>query len=171
MAKTEPAMVVADAGPLIHLDELSALGVLSDFSAILVPDTVWNEVAHHRRQALRQAEIQQLHRIQVNPSARVVALSSLYALHNGETEALSLCLESSVNTLLTDDTAARLAAKSLDIVTHGTLGLLVRAARLGHRTSSEVLELLAAVPTQTTLHIRPSLLDEVIGRVKQEWGG
>jgi hypothetical protein len=33
--------VVCDAGPLIHLDELGCLDMLADFSAVLVPDSVW----------------------------------------------------------------------------------------------------------------------------------
>ncbi len=76
---------------------------------------------------------------------------------------------SGYNVLLTDDTATRLAAKSLSIPTHGTLGLLIRSVRQHLRTQSEVLALLAAIPQQTTFHIRPSLLNEVVARVKAEW--
>ena len=34
-------LVVCDAGPLIHLDELGCVDLLSDFSEVLVPETVW----------------------------------------------------------------------------------------------------------------------------------
>jgi len=46
MATTEsPALiVVCDAGPLIHLDEIDALDLLADFPRVLVPDAVWREV-------------------------------------------------------------------------------------------------------------------------------
>ena len=71
--------------------------------------------------------------------------------------------------LITNDTAARLAAKSMHIATHGTLGLLIRSVRQQLRHPSEVLALLAAIPEQTTLHIRPSLLNEVIAQVAEEW--
>ena len=37
-------VVVADAGPLIHLDELDCLDLLNDFKQIMVPDAVWREV-------------------------------------------------------------------------------------------------------------------------------
>ncbi|TRW97206.1 hypothetical protein EKO24_007705 [Candidatus Methylobacter oryzae] len=70
---------------------------------------------------------------------------------------------------MTDDTAARLAAKNLNISAHGTLGLLIRAVRQRLRTPSEVLALLAAIPQQTSLHIRPSLLSDVIFQVRTEW--
>ena len=51
MAKTSTALVVADAEPLIHLDELDALDVLSDFKEILVPNAVWLEVQQHQPKA------------------------------------------------------------------------------------------------------------------------
>ena len=47
-----PPLVVCDAGPLIHLDELDALGLLVDFAEVLVPDAVWREVERHRPRAL-----------------------------------------------------------------------------------------------------------------------
>jgi predicted nucleic acid-binding protein len=170
MARTKPALVVADAGPLIHLDELASLDVLRDFAEVFVPNAVWLEVQHHRPQALQQAGVKLVHLPPPAPSAKINALTAIYTLHHGEREALALCLDQAINVLLTDDTAARLAAKSLNITTHGTLGLLIRAVRQELCTSSEVLELLAAIPQQTSLHIRPSLLNEVIARVKAEWG-
>lgn len=38
MGKTR-AFVVADAGPIIHLDELGCLDILYDFEQVSVPDT------------------------------------------------------------------------------------------------------------------------------------
>ncbi|MCD2452406.1 hypothetical protein GO003_018635 [Methylicorpusculum oleiharenae] len=62
-------------------------------------------------------------------SPLVKALKPLYTLHIVEQEALHLCVEFGDCLLLTDDTAARLAAKSLSIPADGTLGLLFRAIR------------------------------------------
>ena len=45
MAKIDAPAVVADAGPLIHLDELSALDVLADYREIWVPDEVGAAIA------------------------------------------------------------------------------------------------------------------------------
>jgi len=50
--------VVCDAGPLIHLDELGCLDLLSDFQAVLVPGLVWREVVQHRAAALEQGAVQ-----------------------------------------------------------------------------------------------------------------
>ena len=41
-------VAVADAGPLIHLDELGAIALLSVFDRVLVPDVVLSEVLRHR---------------------------------------------------------------------------------------------------------------------------
>ncbi len=169
MAMTKSALVVADAGPLIHLDELAALDVLSDYEAVLVPNAVWLEVLHHRPPALQHGGIKLIRQAPLPASARINALAALYTLHHGEREALTLCFNHNINLLITDDTAARLAAKNLNITTHGTLGLLIRAVRQRLRTPSEVLALLAAIPQQTTLHIRSSLLEDVISQVKTEW--
>lgn len=164
MGKTR-AFVVADAGPIIHLDELGCLDILYDFEQVSVPEAVWREVGHHRPRRLEAFSA-----LFVRASPRIVsplvtALTPLYTLHRGEQEALHLCMEFRDSLLLTDDTAARLAAKALGIAAHGTLGLLVRAIRQKTRSRSEVLAVLRAIPTRTTLHIRPSLLAEVITEV------
>jgi predicted nucleic acid-binding protein len=103
-------MVVADAGPLIHLDELGCVGLLADFPAVRMPETVWAEVMHHRPQALQCTEVRWL-KCTPQASRQVAALAQIYTLHTGEHEALNLCMAIPDALLLTDDTAARLAAK------------------------------------------------------------
>ena len=159
-------IAVADAGPLIHLDELACLNLLTDFLEVRVPKSVWREVEHHRPQALLVPGIPWL-RCSAQTSEKVDAVGMLYTLHPGEREALALCVDSPDALLLTDDTAARLAARTLAIEAHGTLGLLVRAIRRHQMTKAEVLERLREIPLRTSLHIRPALLTEVIARVAE----
>ena len=165
MDKTNP-VVIADAGPVIHLDELGCLSLLADFGRVIIPETVWMEVQQHRPLALASACDWLIRQSPKQPSPVVTALTPLYSLHAGEQEALHLCAEFGNCLLLTDDTAARLAAKSLGIAAHGTLGLLIRAIRRRCLTKSEVLVLLREIPHRTTLHIRPALLAEVIADVE-----
>ena len=73
-----------------------------------------------------------------------------------------MALEYPSSVLLTDDTAARLAAGSLGIRVHGTIGVLVRSVRQGLRTKANVLDVLRSIPTCSTLHIKRSLLESVI---------
>lgn len=171
MAKNDQKapLVVCDAGPLIHLDELGSLELLADFSEVLVPEAIWREVQQHRPSALNHPAVA-LKR--VSPTAEeppaLEALAQVLTLHTGEREALCVALEYPTGLLLSDDTAARLAARNLGIVTHGTIGILVRAIRRGQRTKAEILAILRALPTQTTLHLKRSLLDAVINEVEAE---
>jgi predicted nucleic acid-binding protein len=75
--------------------------------------------------------------------------------------------EQNANLLLTDDTAARLAAKTLGITAHGTVGVIVRASRRGRRTPAQVIALLRSIPEVSTLHLRRSLLQSVIAEVER----
>ena len=165
MGRTEP-IVIADAGPVIHLDELGCIDLLADFSEVIIPETVWLEVQRHRPLALVSSSNWLVRHSSKLASPVVNALTPLYSLHAGEQEALHLCAEFGDCLLLTDDTAARLAAKSLGIAAHGTLGLLIRAIRRQCLTKSEVLDLLRDIPHRTTLHIRPTLLADVIADVE-----
>ena len=86
-------LVVCDAGPLIHLDQLDCLDLLADFSRVVVP-VVWREVEHHRPAALDQKTIR-LERLKPReePSAELISLHRLLALHAGELQALQLAQE------------------------------------------------------------------------------
>ena len=158
-----PPLVVCDAGPLIHLDELACLDLLADFPAVLVPDGVWREVERHRPTALVQSvvTVRRLSPTLPVPPA-LAAMARLLALHAGELEALRVALEQDPVLLLTDDTAARLAARNLSIRAHGTLGILLRAIRRGQRSKDSLLEVLRELPQRSSLHLKPSLLDDVI---------
>lgn len=68
---------------------------------------------------------------------------------------------------LTDDTAARLAAQQLAISVHGTIGIVVRAIRRRLKSRNEVVSILRSLPTTSTLHVRPSLLEEIIAEVER----
>lgn len=160
-------LVVCDAGPLIHLDQLDCLDLLGDFATVVVPDVVWREVEHHRPAALEQT-IVQFTRLSPSEglSAEMVSLRRLLILHPGEVQALQLMQELDADILLSDDSAARLAAKTLGLSAHGTLGILLRAIRRRQRTSQEILKVLHTLPTRSTLHIKRQLLLEIIREVE-----
>ena len=171
MGKTNLAItvVVCDAGPLIHLDELDSLWLLNDFPEVLVPRAVWNEVLHHRPQALAHDDVMLncfTSTMALSPELR--AVSRLFPLHEGETQALSLAKSRHVDLLLTDDTAARLAAKNLGIPVHGSIGILLRSMRRGQCSQRDIISLLEAIPERSSLHIKPSLLREIIQKVQEQ---
>jgi len=169
MAPLDRPIVVADAGPLIHLDELGCLDLLTDFSTAYTTQPVWREVVRHRSTLTPQA-ISKL-RIE-KPSwpvgSAVMAMAEAFDLDAGEISALGLMQQLSADLLLCDDAAARLVAESLGYGVHGTIGLVIRAIRRQQRTKPQVLEILRAIPTRSTLFIKPSLLAEICDHVARE---
>lgn len=162
-----PAAVVCDAGPLIHLDELDSVDLLSDFHDVLVPDAVWNEVVRHRPHAL-EAGGAHLRRVAVTGEAppALTALSRSLVLGPGETEALHIALQRPGLVLLTDDAAARLAAEALRVRVHGSVAVLIRAVRRGRRTRDQAIGVLETLHERSSLHIRRALIAEVIASLR-----
>ena len=81
----EISVVVSDAGPLIHLDELECLDLLDDISPVLVPELVFQESRRHR-QKLQLELIPGLRIVPVNhiPSPRLSVLVKTLDLDSGE---------------------------------------------------------------------------------------
>ncbi len=172
MAPTDDALeVVCDAGPLIHVDELGCVDLLADFVALWVPDVVCQEVEAHRPTALTNPaiEVQRL-KVATSTSPFFRSVVRTLSLDRGEEAALS-CMEQRPDALLlTDDAAARIAAKSLGYRAHGTLGVLLRSIRRGQRERPTVIAILRSLPKVSTLHIRPSLLVEIIEQAERADG-
>ena len=161
-------VVVCDAGPIIHLDQLACADLLADFPRVVVPEVVWQEVTRHRPDALTREGVRFERTTPAgNLSPELEALIRLLTLHRGEQQALQLAQGELGCILLTDDSAARLAAQSLRLPVHGTIGILVRAIRRQQKTRDEVIALLRSLPVVSTLYIRQSFLDEIIREVEQ----
>ena len=172
MARTDAwPTAICDAGPLIHLDEIGCLDLLADFQALVVPEQVWEEVARHRPAALKARTVDfRCVPVVISSDPQLQSLVKSLFLDAGEQAALSLMNDYPDAVLLTDDAAARLSAKALGWRAHGSLGVLLRSIRLGRRRRPEVLSILRSIPTCSTLHIRHSLLQEIIEQVEGSGG-
>ncbi|HNN04999.1 MAG TPA: hypothetical protein PKN56_15645, partial [Leptospiraceae bacterium] len=116
MEKTE-RIIICDAGPIIHLDELNCLDTL-DFQRILVPISVWKEILQYRNISSESIEGLEIIETAELP-LEFLEICKLYDLHKGEAAAIFLSLELKNSILFTDDGAARLFAKSKNISVHG----------------------------------------------------
>ncbi|MDA3939163.1 MAG: DNA-binding protein [Spirochaetia bacterium] len=161
-----PFSIVCDAGPIIHLDELECLDLISDFKKIFIPDAVLEEIKLHRPQLL-QNNMFSYEKVTVGniQHLELITLISSLSLHEGEQEALNFMLTKPESILITDDSAARLAAITLKLKVHGTIGILIRAIRRNQRTLSEIIDIIRAIPSKSSLHIKPSLLDSVLDQL------
>ena len=82
-------------------------------------------------------------------------------LDPGELSALALWREHPDYVLLCDDLAARRTAERLGCEIAGTLGVVLWAAQTGRLGAEEARTLIRAIPTQTTLHVRAHLIEQV----------
>jgi predicted nucleic acid-binding protein len=172
MERTDDAparTVILDAGPLIHLDELGGLILLTDFQERIVPTAVWDEVERHRPSALHSNTIPFIKPQPVKISASLQALCEAFNLDAGERDAISFCEQYPQAILLTDDAAVRLAAKTSGIRAYGTLGILIRAIRRKQLPPGDVVTLLEHITSHSTLFIRRSMLRDIIDKIKREY--
>lgn len=162
--------VVCDAGPIIHLDELDCLDLLTDFQEILISDTIWKEIKRYRPLDLKRSDLSfTLSPVKYPISEILLTICRIFSLDAGETEALAI-MENNPNTVfLTDDASARLVAKQMGFKVHGTIGILVRSIRRGQMKPEEVISIIKKIPIKSSLHIKLSLIEEVIFRIKKDF--
>ncbi len=129
-------LVVADAGPIIHLAEAEALSIIDTLGAILVPRCVANEVSSVLGYSTWQSNIKI---IDIDQATRRNAdlLISTAGLHRGEAEAIALAMNTSNALLLSDDAAARLYASYIHIEVRGSLGIVLAAVAYGRISKTE----------------------------------
>lgn len=159
--------VVCDAGPLIHLHEVGCLDLLSSFSAIWIPDVVLAEVERHRP-AVLTVDLLRIRRVRNRSiqDPRLLAIGRAFSLHRGEMAALACLQDRPQAILLTDDAAARVAARTLGHRAHGSIGVLIRAVRYRQLEREAVLAILRSLPHISTLYIQSDLLATIIERVE-----
>ena len=167
MNDPQSTIVVCDAGPLIHLDELDSLDLLAVHERIIVPEAVWREVKRHRPRALEHAALR-FKRIDVvpEPGATLQDLLAVVAVDEGEDAALRLMESYPRATLLPDDGAARLVAERMGYLFRGTLGIIVASFHDRRKSKDEVIALLTDVPQRSSLFVSRRVLHAVIAEVE-----
>ncbi len=109
-------LVVADTGPLIHLEQADALSLLELTGEILVPRTVLDEL---------EAGPTDVSELGFSVEQADVDIDSVYPhLDPGETAALVACTDRDA-VLLTDDMDARNTANEGGIEVHGSVGVVL----------------------------------------------
>jgi len=153
-------IVVCDAGPVLHLSEAGALGLLEKAGEVFIPTAVEREVARHLADwpARRPGWL----RVQSPPDPspeQIVQWAAQIDIGPGEMEAIVLARSLTADWLLTDDAAARVVATLLAIEVHGSLGVVLWAAAQRHidrKEAGTILERLA----KSSLWVSPAVVAE-----------
>ncbi len=147
---------VSNAGPLIHLARIGRLGLLKElFEEVVAPESVWEEVVERGREkgapdALLIAEAGWV-RVVEDP-AGVDEIAERAGIHRGEASAILLAKSLKVPVLL-DDAGARRFAQGLGLTVVGSVGVLIRAVRVGLLTVDEGLRDLENLAEVTWLSV------------------
>ena len=158
-------IVVADAGPIIHLSLIGRIDLLpSLFGRLVVPEMVYREVVEAGEGLPGSTELRDGTWFELAPHDPRADLFRLLRaqLDPGEAAALWLAAARKADLVLSDDRQARVAAESLGISVRGTVGLLVQAKRQGHL--SEVSPLLLELRSRG-VWISDSLIERVLREV------
>lgn len=160
-ATAEYRLCILDAGPLIHLDQIGALNLIFLMGTIFVPASVAWEAEKHRpgiRAKIEASIVEDVGGVSEKLAAALVDTQ----LHAGETAALAWAEKFGADLFVSDDDAARVVATFLGYESTGTLGVIKSAFGRGDVTRTEALRLLQATAMQSSLHIKATLLAEVI---------
>jgi len=164
------SVVVTDAGPLIHLNEIGCLSLLRIFETVHVPDAVWFESVRAGRvldTAILSLGRIRRHALPLGQIEQFVSQNNLMHLQAGEKESLCLCREIGVLILLTDDLAVREAAKRLGLKPVGSLGVVVRAYHMGHCSLSKAERYLTDLYDVSSLFVARAIVELAIEQLHE----
>lgn len=124
-------VVVCDTGPLLHLNEIGAIDLLSLAGEVFIPLIVANEFEKNT-QGWKPPQWVQVVELDVTTKAKAEKWVKSNQVDAGEAEAIAFALQCKANWFLTDDAKARQLAEYLKLEVHGSIGLLLWAIAVGH---------------------------------------
>jgi predicted nucleic acid-binding protein len=153
-------LIVSNTGPILHLREAKLLNLLQKADHVYIPQKVDDELikldSRWKKDRPLWIEIEPLKSNEAK-DAEYLFLSGLLDL--GEAEAIILAKRLQPNWFLTDETEARILDSSLGIEVHGSLGVVLWSASVGHLNYKESKEALDRLST-TSLWISKNILSE-----------
>lgn len=152
--------IVSDTGPLLHLREARVFDLLAQAGAVHIPRAVDMEMMTYETEWRTQKPTWINLELLVPPhDTEAAQWQQAGLLHGGEAEAIALAQQFHADWLLTDDAAARLFAQSLGLEVHGSLGIILWAAAMGHLQRPEAQSALERL-AQSSLWVSARILAE-----------
>ncbi|MDM3846641.1 MAG: DUF3368 domain-containing protein [Aphanizomenon gracile PMC649.10] len=128
--------VVVNTSPLLYLYQVGCLELLQNlYTRILTPPAVIQELAVGKNQGINVPDINAIEWISITPVKSISLIPAVIDLGQGEAEVLALGLENPGSLLIFDDQLARRMANIYKLKYTGTLGVLVKAKKLGYLSS------------------------------------
>lgn len=129
-------LVVSNTSPLLYLHQIGQLDLVRKlYGELVVPEAVAHELARGRELGIDVPDPGEYAWIQVKEPPERLLLRAVVDLGPGEAEVIAFGMAHSGALLLLDDRLARRMAAVLGLGVTGTLGLLVKAKRVGELSS------------------------------------
>ena len=163
-------VIVCDTGPILHLQEARLLELLQKSGKVYIPRMVGIEMNElHPLWRKHRPEWITIEPLLPNETKEAKSLFLSGLLGFGEAEAIILAKRLKPEWFLTDDTEARIFASSLGMEVHGSLGIVLWSAAVGHLSYSESKEALERL-SKTSLWISKDILLESQKALKTIFG-
>ena len=126
-------IVVSNSTPIINFATIDRMDILHAlYGQLLIPDAVWGEIVVKGINYVASSRLKKLDWIQKQSVKKDNFLKMLKAkLDDGESEAISLAIESKADLVLLDEKSAKNVADAMGLNFMGTLGCLLLAKKLG----------------------------------------
>ncbi len=126
-------LVIVDTSPLQYLHQVACLGLLQKlYGGIVVPFAVDEELRVGQLQGVKVPAIGSIEWIQVIQISTRALVPNVTDLGQGEAEVIALGIQDPESLLILDDSLGRRIAKFYKLQYTGTLGILIKAKKLGH---------------------------------------
>ena len=126
-------MIVSNTTPisnLLHINQILLLDKL--LGTIYIPPAVAKELDIFFSNNAEWTKYLKKEKIIIHPISNTIVLKQMMPfLHQGEAEAICLCLEKKAKLCLLDDKDGRMIAQYNNVSITGTLGILIKAKQLG----------------------------------------
>ncbi len=130
------SLVIVNTSPLLYLHQVGHLELLKKlYGEVITPPAVIEELAVGKNQGINVPDIHSIEWISITPVKSISLIPAVIDLGQGEAEVLALGLENPGSLLIFDDQLARRIANIYHLKYTGTLGVLVKAKKLGYLSS------------------------------------
>ena len=125
--------VIVNSTPLIVLSGVGRLDLLKKlYGEVIIPKAVYREVTAKKdsvcMQVIGESDWIHIEKIRDRSEKKMYKAK----LHEGEVEVMILAQEKQADLVVIDDNAAKKTAKYLGLMVTGTIGVLIKAKKLGH---------------------------------------
>ena len=158
--------VVSDADVIIHLSKLKKLSLLKSlYNEVAVPEHVKSEIITKEDSELQEAFHSFLKAFATSKD-KADEIVKRHNIHIGEAHVKALGEELKATLFLSNERKVRKAAKEEGFAVSGTIGIILKAAKIGLIEKSEANALFEKMKTRD-FRIHPDILQKAINTIKE----